>query len=78
VARGVGDPKARPLHETLSNRKFEILCLRGSGQPVSEIARSLGLSVKTVNTYRERILGRMNFSSNFEIIRYVLQENLFK
>ena len=74
----MGDPKARPLHETLSNRELEILCLLGSGQPVSEIARSLGLSVKTVSTYRERILSKMNFNNNFEIIRYVLQENLFK
>lgn len=67
---------SRPRHELLSNREFEVLRLIGSGKPVSEIATMLGLSVKTVSTYRERVLEKMGFSSNFELVRYVLQEGL--
>jgi DNA-binding NarL/FixJ family response regulator len=78
VARGIGPHGNQPLHESLSNREFEILRMIGSGKPVSEIGRALGLSVKTVSTYRERILDKMNLSSNFDIIRYVLQEGLLE
>lgn len=78
VARGITLEGQSPLHEALSNREFEILCMLGSGKSVAEIGRALSLSVKTVSTYRERILNKMNFSSNFEIIRYVLQEGLLE
>lgn len=78
VARGIALEGQGPLHEALSNREFEILCMLGSGKSVAEIGRALSLSVKTVSTYRERILNKMNFSSNFEIIRYVLQEGLLE
>ena len=76
VAQGVGFKDDLPLHESLSNREFEILRMIGAGNAVSEIAHALGLSVKTVSTYRERILDKMNLSNNFDIIRYVLQEGL--
>jgi DNA-binding NarL/FixJ family response regulator len=78
VARGIGPEGNGPLHELLSNREFEILCLIGSGKPVAEIGRELGLSVKTVSTYRERILDKMNLQNNFDMIRYVLQEGLLE
>jgi DNA-binding NarL/FixJ family response regulator len=78
VARGFGPEGNGPLHEQLSNREFEILCLIGSGKPVAEIGRDLGLSVKTVSTYRERILDKMSLQNNFDIIRYVLQEGLLE
>jgi two-component system, NarL family, invasion response regulator UvrY len=69
---------AQPLHESLSNREFEILRMIGAGKPVSEIGRLLGLSAKTVSTYRERILDKMRLTSNYEIVRYVLQEGLLE
>lgn len=78
IARGVGLEGNHPLHESLSNREFEILRMLGSGKPVSEIGRTLGLSVKTVSTYRERILDKMSLSNNYDIIRYVLQEGLLE
>lgn len=78
VAQGVGGDSESPAHESLSNREFEILRMIGSGRSVSEIAQMQGLSVKTVSTYRERILSKMNFSNNFDIIRYVLQEGLLE
>jgi DNA-binding NarL/FixJ family response regulator len=78
VAQGIGGESESPAHETLSNREFEIMRMIGSGKSVSEIAQIQGLSVKTVSTYRERILSKMNFSNNFDIIRYVLQEGLLE
>jgi DNA-binding NarL/FixJ family response regulator len=78
VAQGIGGESENPVHESLSNREFEILRMIGSGKSVSEIAQIHGLSVKTVSTYRERILIKMNFSNNFDIIRYVLQEGLLE
>ena len=76
LAYGIGSEGDRPLHEQLSNREFEILRMIGAGNSATEIAHALSLSVKTVSTYRERILNKMNMSNNFDIIRYVLQEGL--
>ncbi|WP_420239997.1 response regulator transcription factor [Telmatobacter bradus] len=78
VARSITSQEQGPLHETLSNREFEILRMIGSGKSTVEIGRTLDLSVKTVSTYRERILNKMSFSNNFEVIRYVLQEGLLE
>jgi len=66
----------RPLHELLSNREFEILCLISSGKTVSEIAEQLILSVKTVSTYRARILEKMNLHSNAELMHYAIRHGL--
>ncbi len=78
VARSGDEAQPRPLHETLSNREFMILRLIGEGKPVGVIARQLNLSVKTVSTYRTRILDKMKMSNNYEIIRYALQEGLIE
>jgi DNA-binding NarL/FixJ family response regulator len=78
VAPGIVPQGDRPLHELLSNREFEILRMIGAGKPATEIVYALKLSVKTVSTYGERILDKMNLSSNFEMIRYVLQEGLLE
>jgi DNA-binding NarL/FixJ family response regulator len=78
VARGGDEAQPHPLHESLSNREFMILRLIGEGKPVGEIARQLNLSVKTVSTYRSRILDKMKMSNNYEIVRYALQEGLIE
>jgi DNA-binding NarL/FixJ family response regulator len=78
VAQEDGANQNRPLHESLSSREFTVLRMIGAGKPVSEIAGTLGLSVKTVSTYRERILEKMKLSNNYGIIRYVLQEGLLE
>lgn len=67
---------ARPLHETLTNREFEVLRLLGSGKPPSDVAQILGVSVKTVSTHREHILLKLRLENNMALIRYVLQEGL--
>jgi DNA-binding NarL/FixJ family response regulator len=65
-----------PSHELLSDREYQIFLLVGQGKPVSSIADQLTLSISTVNTYRNRIFSKMNFSSNAEIIQYVTSHNL--
>ncbi len=70
-----GDIDGQP-HESLSDREFTVLLRIGSGRSVSEIADELGLSVKTVSTYRTRILEKMNMENNAELIRYVIDHKL--
>jgi DNA-binding NarL/FixJ family response regulator len=63
-------------HEQLSDRELQVLLAIGSGLPLVEIAERLGLSPKTVSTYRTRILEKMDFENNAAIVRYVLEHNL--
>jgi DNA-binding NarL/FixJ family response regulator len=69
------DPTKQP-HELLSDREYEILCLIASGKTATEIARQLGLSVKTVSTYRSRILEKMNLSTNAQLTHYAIKNGL--
>jgi two-component system, NarL family, invasion response regulator UvrY len=63
-------------HEALSDREYQVLCLIGSGKTVSQIADALALSVKTVSTYRTRILEKMRMQNNAELIHYAVQNRL--
>lgn len=63
-------------HETLSDREYQVLCLIASGNTVSEIADGLHLSVKTISTYRSRILEKMQMKSNAELTHYAIQNKL--
>jgi two-component system, NarL family, invasion response regulator UvrY len=67
---------AQPLHETLSTREFEVMCLIASGKTVSEIANILALSDKTISTYRARILEKMAMKTNAAITHYAIQNKL--
>ncbi|MBI2896805.1 MAG: response regulator transcription factor [Deltaproteobacteria bacterium] len=69
---------ARPgsPHESLSARELEVFLLLASAKSVSEIADRLGLSVKTVSTYRTRILEKMSLESNAELIQYAVRNGL--
>lgn len=66
----------QPLHERLSNRELQVLVLFGSGKAAGEIAHELNLSVKTISTYRARILEKMGMESNAQLIRYAVQNGL--
>lgn len=66
----------RPLHESLSRREYEIFCKLSQGEGVTKIADSLCLSVKTVSTYRTRILQKMNMTTNADLIYYAIKEKL--
>lgn len=69
---------SRAPHEDLSDREFEVLCMVGSGRSVTEVAATLGLSVKTVSTYRTRLLQKMAATSNADLVRYVATHGLMR
>ena len=73
VAAG-GDPGAP--HDRLSDREFEVMRGIASGESVSEIADRIHLSVKTVSTYRARLLDKMGMATNAELTRYAIQNGL--
>lgn len=66
----------RPLHEGLSDREFEVMCLIASAKTVSEIGEFLSLSDKTISTYRARILEKMGMRTNAELMRYAIRNKL--
>jgi len=68
--------REKPLHEALSDREFQVLCMIASGKTVKEIAGELSLSVKTVSTYRSRVLEKMKLKNNAEVMRYAIQNRL--
>jgi DNA-binding NarL/FixJ family response regulator len=63
-------------HESLSDREFEILCLLASGKTITEIAALISRSVKTVSTYRARILAKMGLNTNAELTYYAVHNKL--
>ena len=67
-----------PRHERLSNRELEVMRLLASGSTVTEIGHRLAISVKTVSTYRRRILEKMGFDSTAEIVRYAVENRLIE
>jgi len=68
----------QPLHQQLSKREFQIFCKLASGSSVSGIAKELCLSVKTVSTYRSRVLEKMHFKTNADITAYALRNSLIQ
>jgi two-component system invasion response regulator UvrY len=65
-----------PPHERLSDREFLVLRLIASGKTPTVIAKELGLSVKTISTYRMRILEKMDMANNAELTHYAIQNSL--
>jgi DNA-binding NarL/FixJ family response regulator len=76
LANYVSEPSAGSLHELLSDREFQILRLLSSGKTPTDIANELNLSIKTVSTYRTRILTKLNLSTTAELIRYAIEQKL--
>jgi two-component system invasion response regulator UvrY len=65
-----------PLYKHLSDREYQVLCLIASGKEVKEISTELGLSAKTISTYRARVLEKMNMKTNAELTYYAIQNGL--
>jgi DNA-binding NarL/FixJ family response regulator len=65
-----------PDHHTLSERELEVLCMLAQGRSVKHIAQSLTLSIKTVSTYRARLLDKLQLTTTAELIRYALDHHL--
>lgn len=76
LAFEIGVDQERPLHERLSDREFEVLCMIAQGTRIKEIAEKLCLSVKTVSSHRARILNKMNMRSNAELVQYAMKNDL--
>ena len=76
LAFEIGTDSSRLPHETLSDREFQVLRLIAAGKSVTEIATELYLSVKTVSTYRARVLQKMNLGTNAELMHYAMQNHL--
>src|ERR1700748_876156 len=75
---GVQGAPGEPRHSVLSEREFQIFCKLAEGKSVSEIAAKLFLSVKTVSTYRTRILEKMSMKTNADITYYAIKNNLLQ
>lgn len=76
LADGMVDDLDQPLHTRLSEREFQVFSKLAVGKSVTEIADELFLSVKTVSTYRTRILEKMNFSTNADLTYYAVKHQL--
>lgn len=66
----------KPPHEKLSNREYQVMLMLAEGQSVSEIAENLFLSVKTISTYRTRIMDKMGLKKNAELTLYAIHNKL--
>jgi two-component system invasion response regulator UvrY len=66
----------RPAQEVLSGREFQVLCLIASGKSVKEIAGKLEINIKTVSTYRLRILEKLRMKNNSELTYYAVKKQL--
>jgi len=66
----------RPLHEQLSDREYQVMCLIAVGKSLKEIADDLCVGISTINTYRARILEKMQLKNNTELTHYALQNGL--
>jgi DNA-binding NarL/FixJ family response regulator len=76
LASVVAGGKDGPLHARLTGRELDVLCLLASGKTVSDVAKKLALSVKTVSTHRTRILAKMNMKTNAELTHYAIKNKL--
>ena len=78
LAAQLGPGIATAPHEQLSDREFDVLRGLGTGMTVKEVATKLGLSPKTVSTYRTRLMEKMNLASTADIVRYASQHGLIQ
>jgi len=78
LADSVSGDVPQPLHAELSQREFQVFCKLAGGESVSKIADELNLSVKTVSSYRTRILEKMAMKSNADIMYYAIKNGLIQ
>ncbi|MEI7812473.1 MAG: response regulator transcription factor [Ignavibacteria bacterium] len=76
LATDIGHTTEGMLHKSLSDREFQVMRLIASGKTTGETGDNLGLSAKTISTYRTRILHKMGMTSNAELTRYAVQNKL--
>jgi len=66
----------KPLHETLSDREYQVMNMIAKGETLKDIADELCLSIKTISTYRSRILEKMRMKNNAELMHYAIKHQL--
>lgn len=76
LAKQIGEDQDRPLHDALSDREYQTLTLIASGKSVTDIAKELALSVKTVSEYRSRLLTKMKLKNSAELTHYAIKHQL--
>lgn len=78
LVRGLNKDKEQFLHESLTDREFQVFRLLATGKKLKEMADELCLSINTISTYRSRILQKMDLKSNADVIRYAIENGLSK
>jgi two-component system, NarL family, invasion response regulator UvrY len=76
LIEAIGQRVYEPLPETLSDREYQITCMLTAGIPLTQIAKNLSLSVKTVSTYRSRILEKLQLKTTADIISFGIHHGL--
>lgn len=76
LAFNLDEDTGRPPHEKLSDREYQVMCMIASGRTVKEIAVELTLSIKTISTYRTRILEKLKMKSSAELTYYAVKNKL--
>ena len=76
LAAGLTGGGDKPLHEQLSDREFQVFLRLAKGETISHMADSMSLSVKTVSTYRARVMEKMSLASNSDLTYYALKNGL--
>jgi DNA-binding NarL/FixJ family response regulator len=72
----IEDKKEKSIYRTLSDREYQVLCMTATGAKLDNIAAELSISVKTVSSYRSRVLRKLNLHSTAELIRYAIDNQL--
>jgi two-component system invasion response regulator UvrY len=78
LADGLGQDGDKPAHEQLSEREFQVFLRLAKGETISHMADSMALSVKTVSTYRTRVMEKMKLASNSDLTYYALKNGLIQ
>jgi len=76
LASNLDDHSEKPLHEQLSDREYQVMCLIAVGKSLKEIADDLCVGISTINTYRARILEKMQLRNNTELTHYAIENRL--
>ena len=78
LASELGSEAKKQPHESLSDREYQVMCLLARGKTATEIATELSLSVKTISTFRTRVLTKMQKKTNAELAHYALHHKLIE
>jgi DNA-binding NarL/FixJ family response regulator len=76
LATQIGNPQTENPHKKLSDREYLVMTMLASGKTLTQISKILSLSIKTISTYRSRIMQKMHMATNAELTRYALKHDL--